>query len=665
MKFALRLVLLAAAAMSLAAQSLYNRNLIVNGDAEAGPAAPDGRTKASPIPGWTTYGSFTVLKYGPGGMGPDDYGPPSRGNNYFMGGVQGATRSYAEQTIRLDGVEAGTKFYLQAFLGKSVGAFDPKVTSVTISFQNDKGEEVQKAVLQGPANADYYNDLPPLSLRSMTGYLNTGIKQAKVTLDLATVDANQMNGLAADSLSLVLTDEPLMETNLILNGDAEVPERPLPGWPNVPPGYGKPVAGWNQHVSLWASTYGGWLKLTDPGPPAEARGKYFLLIENPRATFTGFQTIDLSVPSSKLDPAAYPKSKLSQMVDSGKVTYELRGWLGHVQDSRHLINFRVSFYDGVKTEPIAPPGETGVVRLSDHGDRNGLAERVVNGSVPAGTRQIRIELLGSQAPGVGLPMILAAENLSLILRPPESMKIASISNTASGVVGTAVAPGEMVTLTISGTEITGAAGMQLVDRNGPVGTALNGAGVTFDGVAAPLLWVRGGKVGTIVPFEVYGKEKVPVVLTYKGEKSAALVVDVVPAVPGIFTQEEPGTGSTAALVWNSDLRLNSSANPAAKGSVVIIFWTGGGQTDPGGTTGKIEMGSLPRPLLPVTVTIDGQPATVQYAGAVFGAWAGLLMAQVQVPEAASSGAVPVVITVTDPAKGELSSPAGAATISVQ
>jgi uncharacterized protein (TIGR03437 family) len=65
------------------------------------------------------------------------------------------------------------------------------------------------------------------------------------------------------------------------------------------------------------------------------------------------------------------------------------------------------------------------------------------------------------------------------------------------------------------------------------------------------------------------------------------------------------------------------------------------------------------------VTIDGQPATVQYAGAVFGAWAGLLMAQVQVPEAASSGAVPVVITVTDPAKGELSSPAGAATISVQ
>ncbi len=143
------------------AQGLFNRNLIVNGDAEAGPAAPDGSTKASPIPGWTTYGSFTVIRYGTIGIYPEEYGPADRGRNYFMGGGQGAVRSYAEQTIRLDGVEAGTKFYFSAFLGKSGSGIDPKVTSVTISFQNDRGEEVQKAVLQGPANVDYYNDLPP------------------------------------------------------------------------------------------------------------------------------------------------------------------------------------------------------------------------------------------------------------------------------------------------------------------------------------------------------------------------------------------------------------------------------------------------------------------------------------------------------------------------
>ncbi len=500
----------------------------------------------------------------------------------------------------------------------------------------------------------------------MSGYLNTGIKQAKVTLDLASVGvANQMNGYSADNLSLVLTDEPLLETNLVLNGDGEVPERPLPGWPIVRPRFGKPVPGWNQHPAFGADPSDQWLKPADPGPPVEARGKYVLTIDNPRATFTAFQTIDLPVPSSRLDPAAYPKSKLSQMLDTGKVTYELRGWLGHYNGGRDLINLRVSFFDGVKTDPITPPGETGVVRRSDHEDKNGLAERVVNGSVPAGTRRILVELLGTKAVDMGVQMLLAADNLSLVLRAPESLKIASISNSASGVAGMAVAPGEMVTVAISGTEITGVAGMQLADRVGPIATNLNGATVTFDGVTAPLLYVGAGKIGTVVPYEVFGKEKVPVVVSYKGEKTPALAVDLAPAVPGIFTQEAPGAGSTAALVWNSDLRMNSGANPAAKGSIVTIFWTGGGQTDPAGRTGMVEWGTLPRPLLPVSATIDGQTATVQYAGGVYGAWAGLLMAQVQVPEGVNSGSVPVVVTVTDAAKGEFSSPAGAATVSIQ
>ena len=128
-----------------------------------------------------------------------------------------------------------------------------------------------------------------------------------------------------------------------------------------------------------------------------------------------------------------------------------------------------------------------------------------------------------------------------------------------------------------------------------------------------------------------------------------------------FTQEAPGSANTAGLIWNSDWRMNSNTNPAAKGSVVTIFWTGGGQTDPPGVTGRIETLSLPRPAQPVTVTIDGQAAELVFAGAVPNSWAGLLMAQVKVPSgAATSGPVPVVISV-----GAASSPRTGATMRVQ
>src|SRR5262249_15938009 len=97
---------------------------------------------------------------------------------------------------------------------------------------------------------------------------------------------------------------------------------------------------------------------------------------------------------------------------------------------------------------------------------------------------------------------------------------------------------------------------------------------------------------------------------------------------------------------NQDFRLNSAANPAAKGSVVMIYGTGEGKTDPPGTAGLASEGTLQHPVAPVSVLIGGQPAEVLYAGSAPGLVMGLLQGNARVPELSEGGsAVPVVLTI--------------------
>ena len=53
--------------------------------------------------------------------------------------------------------------------------------------------------------------------------------------------------------------------------------------------------------------------------------------------------------------------------------------------------------------------------------------------------------------------------------------------------------------------------------------------------------------------------------------------------------------------------------------------------------------ALPKPILPVTATINGVPATVTYYGAAPGLIAGLLQVNIMVPPGATSGNVVLTI----------------------
>ena len=77
-----------------------------------------------------------------------------------------------------------------------------------------------------------------------------------------------------------------------------------------------------------------------------------------------------------------------------------------------------------------------------------------------------------------------------------------------------------------------------------------------------------------------------------------------------------------------------------------MYATGEGQTNPGGIDGKPGVSPAPVPVAqPVTATVGGLPATVQYAGGAPGSVAGLFQVNVQLPQDVVLGnTVPIVIT---------------------
>lgn len=222
------------------------------------------------------------------------------------------------------------------------------------------------------------------------------------------------------------------------------------------------------------------------------------------------------------------------------------------------------------------------------------------------------------------------------------LTIGSVLNAAS-YQGNGISPGEMVT--IFGLGIGPASGETLkLTAAGLVDTTLAKTRVLFDGQPGPMIYSSDRQLSAVVPYGVAGKPRVQIEVEYDGAKSNALSALVNPAFPGIFTLNASGFGPGAIL--NQDLTVNSAANPAAKGSIVAIYATGEGVTNPPGIDGKPGTAPLPQPVLPVLATVDGQPAEVSFAGAAPGLVAGVVQINVRIPATAGAGpAAPVVIRV--------------------
>jgi uncharacterized protein (TIGR03437 family) len=142
-----------------------------------------------------------------------------------------------------------------------------------------------------------------------------------------------------------------------------------------------------------------------------------------------------------------------------------------------------------------------------------------------------------------------------------------------------------------------------------------------------------------------GMTKATIEVLYNKQSVSVFETPMAATAPGIFTQNQSGQGQAAAL--NQDTSFNTALNPAHRGSV-IVYVTGEGQTTPFGVNGKIAVAgaTLPHPTAPVSVTIGGVTAVVQYAGGAPGSLAGLMQINAVIPESINTGsAVPVTVTV--------------------
>jgi uncharacterized protein (TIGR03437 family) len=236
--------------------------------------------------------------------------------------------------------------------------------------------------------------------------------------------------------------------------------------------------------------------------------------------------------------------------------------------------------------------------------------------------------------------------IELVAPTDPSLLRVAIQNAAS-FRGGAVAPGEIVTIyprNAGPPELVTAA----LTPERRIATVLAGTRVLFDDVPAPLVYAARGQISAVVPYEVGGKQIVYIVVEYNGVKSRPMPLAVTSAAPGIFTAGG-GVGQAAAL--NEDLSFNTQGNGAARGSIVVFFATGEGQTNPAGVNGRLNefprLEDYPRPVLPVTVTIGGQPADeILYAGGAPNYLAGLMQFNVRVPQSVTPGsAVELLITV--------------------
>lgn len=227
--------------------------------------------------------------------------------------------------------------------------------------------------------------------------------------------------------------------------------------------------------------------------------------------------------------------------------------------------------------------------------------------------------------------------------PPRAQLSISGVVSAASFIGGSVAPGQWVR--ISGVGL-GPNEAITVPQNAPPPTQLAETRVLFDGIEARLLSVSSTAILAIVPFAAGagGSGSVELKVEYRGNTSAMLPLSVVPTAPGLYTTTGDGRGQ--AVLTLEDGSANSLDNPAAAGSIVTLFGTGGGVTDPPSADGTIESTDFPPLAAPVSITIADTPVEeIFFSGGVTGRIAGIFQVQFRLPANLPAGELPVMVTI--------------------
>ncbi len=244
-----------------------------------------------------------------------------------------------------------------------------------------------------------------------------------------------------------------------------------------------------------------------------------------------------------------------------------------------------------------------------------------SGAFPGAAQVSLTNVVASDASGEAVTIQPAAATVQIQSGGMLAFSAQSILNGASLLAGP-VAPGEIITL---------------------LDLAPASPTVLFNGVSAPVLYSGTGQINAIVPFGLDLSGPVDVQIASQNGTVADQSIPVAPVAPALFTQTGTGAGPAAAL--NQDSTANSFSNPATAESILVVYGTGFGATQPPSVDGQIASGQAPL-VLPVSAMIGGVAATVVYAGAAPAQIAGLTQINIQVPDGLPSNPnTPITLTV--------------------
>jgi uncharacterized protein (TIGR03437 family) len=238
--------------------------------------------------------------------------------------------------------------------------------------------------------------------------------------------------------------------------------------------------------------------------------------------------------------------------------------------------------------------------------------------------------------------------------PPQAGTVTCLANAAtysgynSSYHGFAMAPGEI--LSLFGSQIgPSTAATAEFDATGAIASQLAGTQVLIDGQPAPLLYAALNQINLVAPFALTAGKTVTFELRRNGAVAASFLVNVVLQHEGLFTLDSTGTGQLAAL--NQDGSVNSSANPAAAGTAVVLFATGLGAMTPLPVDGSRPSQAVNRPVASYHAVVSGSAATIEYIGNAPTLVEGVVQINIRLPNplpsASAAGVASVSIAIDD------------------
>ncbi len=232
-------------------------------------------------------------------------------------------------------------------------------------------------------------------------------------------------------------------------------------------------------------------------------------------------------------------------------------------------------------------------------------------------------------------------------------RVAAICDAADDAKIVNAAPGQLMTLYGTNLAPTGVASASPLFP-----TSFNGVAVTFNGIAAPLLYTSGAQINLQVPYEIASQGQVTMQVSSQSVSppiSESYILAVAAREPAVFASSADFSAPLAdaaacngqafaglqPLAVNADGAINSCSNPAAPGSMVTIFLNGLGGTTPNQVTGAIAPSTVAVSPAALLVPSTGPAAalpTFTLAGAISS------VAQVQVRAGATSSVVNLYVS---------------------